>query len=293
MVAAAGQAAAGTAAAGAGGAGTSAPAEVTCPAESLKPGEQTVTLMIDNMPRTFILHVPAKYTSKPTPFVIDFHPLGTNKEFQRGNSGYLQLSDSEGFIAAWPDGIENVWNVGPCCTQSRDIHDVEFAKAIVADVSKKLCVDPKRVYATGYSMGGGLSHYLGCHAADVFATVAPAAFDLLEENSPDCKPARPISVISFRGTSDFIALYNGGSSMPPTTGYTLPNIHFLGAQACFKRWAEIDGCTGEPTDAGGGCKTYTQCQAGVEVTLCVKQGGGHDEGDPMRGWEFMKKHPMP
>ena len=41
------------------------------------------------------------------------------------------------------------------------------------------CVDPKRVYAAGFSMGGGMAHYLACHAADVFAAVAPSAFDLL------------------------------------------------------------------------------------------------------------------
>jgi polyhydroxybutyrate depolymerase len=35
-----------------------------------------------------------------------------------------------------------------------------------------------------------MSHYLGCEAADVFAAVAPAAFDLLEENT--CAPSRPI-----------------------------------------------------------------------------------------------------
>lgn len=289
---AAGLDAAGGAMASAAGSGSSA--VVACPSDGgLKPGETNHTLMIDNMPRTFILHVPTGYSGKPMPFVIDFHPLGTNSAFQRSMSGYLQLADSEGFIVAWPQGIQNVWNVGPCCTQSRDIHDVEFAREIVKEVSSQVCVDPKRVYATGYSMGGGMSHYLACHAADVFATVAPAAFDLLEENSPDCKPARPISVISFRGTSDFIAPYNGGVSTPPTTGYVLPDIHFLGAQATFKRWAELNGCMGDPTDSSPGCKTYMPCKDGVEVTLCVKQGGGHDEGDANLGWATMKKHPMP
>jgi len=280
----------GAAAAGAGG--TAPPEPAACPTTSLKPGETTRTVMVGGMARKFILRVPASYSGKAVPLMVDFHPLGQSSEFQRGNSGYMALAESEGFVIAWPQGIQNVWNVGPCCTQSREIDDVGFAKALVADVSSQVCVDPKRVYAGGFSMGGGMSHYLACHAADVFAAVAPSAFDLLEENSPDCKPARPITEITFRGTADFIAPYAGGASSPPVA-YTLPQIHFLGAEGTFKRWAEINQCMGMPMDTGSGCKTYSQCAAGVEVTLCTTQGGGHSTGDAKLGWEMLKKHPMP
>ncbi|MET0391235.1 MAG: PHB depolymerase family esterase [Polyangiales bacterium] len=286
-----GEAAAGSGAAGSTGAGN--PGVAACPASStLEPGDTERTVMIDGMPRRFIVHVPSSYANQPMPLVVDLHPLSQTAEFQRRNSGYQELSESEGFIVAWPQGIQNVWNVGPCCTQSREIHDVDFMRALVKDVSEQVCVDPKRVYADGYSMGGGMSHYLGCHAADLFATIAPSAFDLLEENSPDCKPARPITEIAFRGTADFIVPYAGGPSSPPVA-YPIDQIHFLGAEGTFKRWAMLNECTGEPEDTGEGCQTYTQCAAGVEVTLCTAQGGSHSTGDAKRGWEMMKKHPMP
>jgi polyhydroxybutyrate depolymerase len=290
-----GTAGTGTAGAAGTGAAAGAPAPVMCPSTPIAPGETNRSVTIMGMKRTFILHIPASYTGKtPTPLVVDFHPLGQTNQFQKGNSGYQAVSEKEGFIVAWPQGIQNVWNVGACCTQSRDIDDVAFAKALVADVASVACVDPKRVYADGYSMGGGMSHYLGCHGADVFATVVPSAFDLMEENSPDCKPSRPISVMSFRSTGDPIVPYAGGASNPPTAGYTLPPVHFLGAVATFKRWAELNQCTGTPVDTGmAGCQTYTQCAAGVEVTLCTKQGGSHDTGDATLGWAMMKKHPMP
>jgi polyhydroxybutyrate depolymerase len=258
-------------------------------------GETTRMLSVGGMNRTFILHIPASYKgTSAVPLVVDLHPLGQTAQFQKGNSGYQALSEKEGFIVAWPQGIQNVWNVGTCCTQSRDVDDVGFAKSLVADVSAVACVDPKRVYADGYSMGGGMSHYLGCHAADVFAAVVPSAFDLMDENSPDCKPSRPVTVMSFRGTADPIVPYAGGASNPPTAGYTLPPVHFLGAVKTFQRWAEINQCTGMPIDTGtGGCQTYQQCAAGVEVTLCTKQGGSHDTGDANLGWAMMKKHPMP
>ena len=177
----------GMVAAGAGGAaggpamaGTGAAEPVVCPATALAPGETTTTLQVDGMARTFILHVPAGYTGEaPVPLVIDWHSLGSTGSGQKGVSGYRALSDQEGFVIAWPNGINNAWNVGPCCTTSREVDDLAFAKAVVEDIKKRACIDPKRVYADGYSMGGGMSHYLACNAADVFAAVAPSAFDLL------------------------------------------------------------------------------------------------------------------
>jgi polyhydroxybutyrate depolymerase len=261
----------------------------------LLPGETTRTVMVDGTARTFILSVPASVTGKtPVPLVIDFHPLGQRASFQRRNSGYRELSETEGFIVAWPEGIQQAWNVGPCCTESRDVDDVGFARGIVADVAAQTCIDPKRVYAAGFSMGGGMSHYLGCHAADVFATVVPSAFDLFEENAPDCKPSRPITVLSFRGTADPIAYYDGGESKPPVSGYSLPYVHFLGAEDTFKRWAELNQCTDMPQPTGAGnCVVHSQCKDGVEVTLCTAEGGGHTTGDAKLGWEMMKKHPLP
>src|SRR5689334_22069331 len=108
--------------------------------------------------------------------------------FARDGSGYRELSDSEGFIVAWPIGIDQAWNIGPCCTRSRDVDDLGLALQLVDKIKGQGCIDPKRVYATGFSMGGGMSHFLACNAADVFAAVVPAAFDLLEPDEEPCMP---------------------------------------------------------------------------------------------------------
>ena len=135
-----------------------------------------------------------------------------------------------------------------------------------------------------------MTHYLGCHAADLFAAIAPAAFDLLEENVGDCEPARPITVVSFRGTSDSIVSYAGGyssvvSGMP---------ITFLGAEATFETWAEFNQCTGSPSAADGqGCSTYSECADGVQVTLCTKQGGSHEAGNASIAWPILKQYTLP
>jgi polyhydroxybutyrate depolymerase len=272
--------------------GTSAPS-ITCPATALQPGDTTASVQVGGVMRSYILHVPTGYTGKTAvPLVLDFHPILADDTYERNNSGYAALADQEGFVVAFPNGIDNAWNIGPCCTQSRTVDDLGFAKTLVTTLEGQACVDAKRVYAVGYSMGGGMSHYLACNAADVFASVAPAAFDLLEDSEEPCHPSRPITEISFRGTADPIVPYGGGASNPPN-GLNV-TIHFLGAVGTFQKWAQLDGCTGSPSAADShGCSTYSQCQVGVEVTLCTTQGGGHVTGDPQIGWAMLKAHPMP
>jgi polyhydroxybutyrate depolymerase len=275
-------------------AGQSKPEPQSCTgkANTWKAGDTNLSIMVGGQKRTFILHVPTSYKGDtPVPLLLDFHPMifGTAAS-QRRSSGYAEIADKEGFIVAYADGIDNAWNLGPCCTKSRDVDDFGLALALVERFKSEGCIDEKRVYAAGYSNGGGLSHYLACKSADVFAATSPAAFDLIEEVK--CEPSRPISVVIFRGTADNIVPYTGGVSTPPTA-YPLDPIHFLGAVGTFKKWAEVDGCTGEPSAGSGGCQTYTQCKDGVQVTLCTAQGGGHVTGDAKVAWPMLKKYTLP
>jgi polyhydroxybutyrate depolymerase len=271
----------------------SGPTVVTCPTTALQPGDSSGSLMSGGAMRTYILHVPTGYTGKtPIPVVVDYHSLGSTSSGEEGISGYATLGDTEGYATVFPQGIDNAWNIGPCCTTSRTVDDLAFTRALVKDVQAKVCVDPKRIYAVGYSMGGGMSHYLGCNAADLFAAIAPAAFDLLIASEEPCNPSRPITEISFRGTADPLVPYDGGASMPPN-GLNV-TVHFLGAQGTFQKWSQLDGCTGSPSAPdSNGCSTYSQCKDGVEATLCTKQGGGHDPGNAQVAWAMLKAHPMP
>ena len=192
---------------------------------------------------------------------------------------------------AFPDGTQgplgNNWNLGPCCVA--DVDDLAFARALVTDIERIACIDPDRVYAVGVLAGGGMAYHLACQAADVFAAVAPAAADLLEETVDDCRPSRPITVVSFRGTDSTRVPYEGGASSLITE---MP-VTFLGAEATFERWAQIDGCTGSPSaEDSNGCSSYSTCSGGVEVILCRKQGGQEEPGDANIAWPVLKRHPL-
>ena len=265
---------------------------VSCPSIVQQAGDVSRTVQVGSQQRTYLLHVPSAYDgAKRVPLVLDFHGTGESGSSERASSPYPAALDPDGVIMAFPDGlpgpIGTAWNVGPCCVAGVD--DVAFARAVVAQVQTIACIDPSHVYAVGVLMGGGMAHYLGCHAADVFAAVAPASFDLLQENVIDCVPARPITVISFRGTTDTHVPYAGGpSSLVPGMPVT-----FLGAQGTFAAWAGIDGCLVGPTAAdANGCARYGSCAAGVDVILCTKQGGHDEPGDPSIAWPVLARHAL-
>lgn len=274
-----------------GGRGDDGTSPVTCRAPTQKSGDTRETVQVGSLSRSYVLHIPPTYDGNhPVPLVVDFHMGGDSGSNELSSSPYPAETDPEGVVMAFPDGKKGTagtgWNIGPCCVANVD--DVAFAKALVAQVQSTACIDPNRVYAVGVGTGGGMAYYLACHAADVFAAVAPAAWDLLAENVDDCNPPRPITVISFRGTADVVVPYTGGVSSV-VSGM---QITFLGAQATFETWAGIDRCTGSPsTEDSNGCSGYAGCQDGVEVILCTQQGGHQDTGNASVAWPVLKRHP--
>ena len=263
----------------------------TCPSP-LPAGDTSRTVQVGSLTRTYVLHIPPAYDgTQPVPLVVDFHAMGVTGWGELSSSPYPAVTDPEGVVMAFPDGVTGpigtAWNMGPCCVA--DVDDLAFARTLVADIQSIACVDPDRIYAVGVLTGGGMVHYLACHAADVFAAVSPAAFDLLEETVDDCRPSRPITVISFRGTADARVPYAGGySPVVPEMAIT-----FLGAEGTFERWGQINGCTSNPSEPdSNGCSSFLGCSDGVEVTLCTQEGGGEEPGDANIAWPVLSRHSL-
>ncbi|MCF0221444.1 MAG: feruloyl esterase [Fibrobacter sp.] len=269
------------------------PAVTSCTGKTHQSGDFNLSVNVDGKNRTFIMHVPDAYKGdKPVPLVIDYHPIGGTGNGQLNGTTYKAKTDPEGVISFYPDGtggvspMGNGWNVGPCCSHD---DDVAFSYKMIEYAKQNLCIDTKRIYATGFSMGGGMSNHVACMMNDVFAAVAPAAMDLNINNSTQCKKTRPISIIMFRGTTDFICKYAGGDS-----GFN-DGLNFLGAEKNFSFWADFNGCTGSPTKNSNGCQEYSNCKDGTKVVLCTDYKGknSHDYGDGETGWNFLKQFTLP
>jgi polyhydroxybutyrate depolymerase len=271
----------------------------TSASATIMPGEVAESVTVGGVTRTFIRRVPPGYTgTAPVPVVIDFHPRGGSAMSWKGSTNWASVADARGFVVVWPDGIDNSWNVGErCCGPAHDqnVDDVAFTRAILVALATDMCVDRRRVYATGCSNGGGMAYKLACSAADIIAAVAPVDFDCTTgpTNDPSCggcSPARPISGTQFRGTNDNVVPYNGGVSAVNAA------ITFPGAPANFATWARINGCRGTPRALPDlpTCETYPVCSAGTETTLCTVPNGTHcgsyDSFDVVGiAWEQMSK----
>jgi poly(3-hydroxybutyrate) depolymerase len=225
----------------------------------LAPGDNDRTLTFAGNERTYRVHVPPGWTATArVPLVLDIHGWSTTAELQQSLSGMQAVSDREGFIVVWPQGIGNQWNAGVCCGNP-GLDDVGFLRAVVDAVQAEGNTDPRRIYVTGLSNGGAMSHKLACEASDVFVAAAPMAFPLPYPELTDCQPAQPIPILMVMGLTDMLVEYEDGD--------------FGSAPATFARWRDLHGCTGTPglvPHGQGRCETFAtaQCASGYEVSLC-------------------------
>lgn len=250
-----------------------------CTAPPLEPDEYGLTLEHGGIEREFDLYLPDEYDARtPLPVVFYFHPLFTNKS-------YLKLArtrreaNREGYIAVFPNGIGASWNAGACCGPANGagddppVDDLGFVRAILDDLKTRVCMDERRVYATGFSNGGFLSHRLACQASDVFAAVAPVS-SVNGMTPAACRPERPVPILTINGTEDILVPYEGGFSLRGITNGTFESV-----SASTERWRVHNGCVGEAQiiyDVGDTtCRAFEQCAEGSEVVECTVAGGGH------------------
>jgi len=243
-----------------------------CPTSSLDAGDYRFDLEIDGGTRSFAMHVPPTVVDgTPLPLILNFHGFTANATQQIGLSQMDAEADRRGFVTVTPEGAGRLpsWNGGVCCGAAAGaaVDDVAFARALVADASERVCVDADRVYATGMSNGGFMSHRIACEAADVFAAIGPVA-GVLGLADEDCAPSAPIPVIHFHGTADAIVPYDGQ-----------PRLGFRSVDDTVESWADRNGCVDEPEETlamgNATCVTWDDCDGGAEVTRCAVEGFGH------------------
>lgn len=107
-------------------------------------------------------------------------------------------------------------------------------------LKQNFCVDPDRVYATGFSNGGGFASSLACskdHGSQfaAFASVAAALYNETPDNDDACAPASvPVPVLELHGTGDKTIKYEGDDD---AAGGRVPAI-----PGWFDRWADRNEC---------------------------------------------------
>ena len=249
-------------------------------------GTHSFTLQHGGLERAYMVHVPTSYNpASPMPVVLAFHGGGGSMKLQAGDHyGLVKKAESAGFIAVFPNGYSRLrsgllatWNAGNCCGGARDrqVDDVGFVRAVLAQVQARYNVDRQRIFATGMSNGGMLSHRLACEMADTLRAIAAVAGT---DGTLTCKPVRPISVLQIHALDDTHVLFKGGAGEDAFRDSSKV-AEFVSVPETMSRWASRNQCQAPAqrvfSTRGAYCEAYAGCAAGVEVRLCVTETGGH------------------
>ncbi len=234
--------------------------------------------------RPFHLAVPDGYdASHPAPLLVLLHGYGASGLLQDLYFHMTREANMRGVLYATPDGTMDAsgmrfWNASDACCDfaHTGVDDVAYIDAIIADVSARYAVDPRRIYLLGHSNGAFMSHRMACdRAGEIAAIVALAGATFFDATR--CAPSEPVSILDVHGTADAVIAYDGGVNV---------GVRYPGETTTMARWAGYDRCAAttslDPSidlDTGlAGAETlvahHDGC-TGVAVDLWTIVGGTH------------------
>jgi polyhydroxybutyrate depolymerase len=269
-----------------------APPSSACGRESALPlGLSERHLESGGIDRRFLVYLPGGYDRRsPLPVVFNFHGSGGSPEGQLATSQLSALADAEGFAMIAPASVGPRWNIPPDPAKP---DDVRFVADVLDALGTLLCIQPERVYATGFSGGGRMSSQLACDLSQRIAAIA--AIGGIRFPGP-CSAARSMPILAFHGTADTTNPYAGGGEAYWGTS----------VESAIDGWGQHNGCGArrersvapsvvELAYGGGRC---------ADVVLYRIEGLGHSWPgaiDPAREdgttngllWAFFESHPLP
>ena len=274
------------------------------------------TLMHDGISRSYVLRLPEQNlkAGQRLPLVLVLHGGGGNAENAERMTGFTEKGRKEGFIVVYPEGTGRMkntlltWNAVHCCgpAMKTNVDDAGFIRALIDDLARRYPVDTKRIYATGMSNGGMMTHQLGIELADRLAAIAPVVATLFGDEK---KPSLAVPALMINGALDRNVPPEGntpgGRGAKAWDGTpTRPAL----AQGTF--WAAANGCKAEPARSETRAWTHWRyvCPANSAVELYLVKDNGHawPGGQPgsRRGdaptaavnatdviWDFFAAHP--
>ena len=277
--------------------------------------DQRQTLTVNGIMRSYVVRTPgeAAQGNGRLPLVLVLHGGGGNAANAEAMTGFTEKARKEGFVVVYPEGSGRfngkllTWNAGHCCGYAMDhrVDDVAFISALIDKLIEDYPVDPKRIYATGMSNGGMMTHRLGIELPGRFAAIAPVVATLFGDEK---RPEHPVSALILNGMLDRSVPNQGGH---PGGRFSeswdgTPAEPVL-AQATF--WAKANGCSDVPDkqDRGSSILWQYHCSPDRDVELYLVKDNGHAWPGGQKGsrrgdkpssslngtdviWDFFKAH---
>ena len=135
-----------------------------------------------------------------SPLLLSLHGAAQDPDYQQSNTHWETVADTAGFVVAYPRGGEgySAWDI------SGD-QDTKWISAVIDQLVKDYKLNPKRVYLSGFSMGGMFSYHAISKIADKIAAIAPCSGTNVYGAS---KAQRPMPIFHPHGTKDDVLNYS-------------------------------------------------------------------------------------
>lgn len=243
--------------------------------------EERLSVRIGGSDRSYLVITPKDLSrGERLPVVVAMHGLGIDSAAMSRAADWRQAVEDDRFIAVFPQGELNSWNVGPCCPPSSwtSVPDVAYLDLVMDGLRSRSDVDPERMYMTGFSNGALMVYAYACARPETFDAIAPMA----GSNLTRCFPDQPVRLLHQHSDPDPVVPFDGGLSI----GGLLSTRPFPSVPGSVARWAEQAGCDADPTsttdDDGVEVRQWQGCPRGADVELIRVPDRAHnwpDKGD--------------
>ncbi|MBM9500011.1 prolyl oligopeptidase family serine peptidase [Leptospira sp. 201903071] len=258
-----------------------------------KDGSRLEKITVDGMERTYWIHLPEKKNSatEKLPLVFGLHGrLGSGKNIME-DSKLNRISDREGFIVVYPDGIDRSWADGRGATPAdkQKINDVHFLEKLIDHISESHPIAKDKVFIFGHSNGGFMTQRILIERTKLFRAGVSVSSQISEFVLRNFEPSSNISVAFINGTKDFTVPYYGG--------YVRDGGEILSVEDSVNRWLQWNSCVIQPEikkkddmDDGTSVEiySYNQCKGNTSVRLYKIVDGGHNWPGVNRKVPFIK-----
>jgi len=222
-------------------------------------GDHRLALSLPGTDADYLLHAPpAVDRGRPLPLVLVFHGSPGSPEDMVRVTGLDAIADDEGFLVVYPDSFGSPDEIG----------------ALLDHLSGLWPIDPRRIYAAGFSRGAAVTYGLAEELPRRIAAFAPVSGIQYGEFTP---PA-PTSLVTFQGGQDRFAT-------------AFPDVN--------REWARAAACgpavTADVSVGGRSARhSVAECAAATEHVVYRLAQMGHvwPRGASRLIWEFFQAHPL-
>ncbi|WP_300467411.1 alpha/beta hydrolase-fold protein [Breoghania sp.] len=198
--------------------------------------------------------------------ILYLHGYRGTAENAINNKGLIRTASDLSLALITLQGAERSWSFPGNPRQRRD--NIAFIRTVLDDAVAHHAVDPDKVMASGFFVGGSMVWYLACYLGDRFADFAPVAGAFWEPQPTGCPGPE----------SDLFHVHGTGDKVVPMAGRAIGDVaHQADVNEGMALWLAKGACTTEvpqefkPDDTGLVCQRRTAC-AGRTIELCLHPG---------------------